>query len=200
MVPAVTSITIVLMGVAGAGKSTVMAALAERLGWATAEADEFHSPANVAKMRSGEPLTDEDRWPWLDSLATWIGEREAAGGGRGENAIVTCSALKRPYRDLLRRGHPSVRFIHLSAPAATLDVRLRGRRVHYMPPALLASQIEALEPLEPDEPGAVVSTDSGPDEVAAEIIYLIGRWSAPDAGATPGADSGAGAEPESAAG
>lgn len=175
-----TSTTIVLMGVAGAGKSTVMAAMAARLGWATAEADEFHSPANVAKMRSGEPLTDEDRWPWLDSLAAWIGEREAAGGGRGENAIVTCSALKRSYRDLLRRGHPSVRFIHLEVPAATLDARLRGRRGHYMPPALLASQIEALEPLEPDEPGAVVSNDSGPDEVAGAIISLIGRRPALD--------------------
>ena len=175
-----TSTTIVLMGVAGAGKSTVMAALAARLGWATAEADDFHSPANVAKMRSGEPLTDEDRWPWLDSLAAWIGEREAAGGGRGENAIVTCSALKRSYRDLLRRGHPSVRFIHLSVPAATLDARLRGRRGHYMPPALLASQMEALEPLEPDEPGAVVPAESGPDEVAGAVISVIGRWRARD--------------------
>ena len=187
-----TTITIVLMGVAGAGKSTVMAALAERLGWATAEADEFHSPANVAKMRSGGPLSDEDRWPWLDSLAVWIGEREAADGGLGENAIVTCSALKRSYRDLLRRGHASVRFIHLSAPAAALDGRLRGRLGHYMPPALLASQMEALEPLEPDEPGAVVSTDGGPDEAVGAILSLIGRWSGRRYGAEPGADPGAG--------
>jgi len=83
------------MGVSGAGKSTVMAALAARLGWATAEADDFHSTANVEKMRAGVPLTDEDRWPWLASAAAWIGEREAVNGGAGENAIVTCSALKR---------------------------------------------------------------------------------------------------------
>lgn len=176
------------MGVAGAGKSTVMAALAGRLGWATAEADEFHSPANVAKMRSGEPLTDRDRWPWLNSMAAWIGEREAAGG-QGENAIVTCSALKRSYRDLLRRGHASVRFIHLSAPAATLDLRLRDRRGHYMPPALLASQMEALESLDPDEPGVVVSAEAGLDEVVGEILALIGRWSGSSSGAGPGANS-----------
>ncbi|MGD0123013.1 MAG: gluconokinase [Candidatus Limnocylindrales bacterium] len=187
-----TSTTIVLMGVAGAGKSTVMAALAGRLGWATAEADELHSPANVAKMRSGEPLTDDDRRPWLNSLAAWIGEREAANGGRGENAIVTCSALKRSYRDLLRRDHASVRFIHLSAPAAALDIRLRGRRGHYMPPALLASQMEALEPLEPDEPGDVVSTEAGLDEVVGAILSLIGRWSALGSWAAPGAEPEAG--------
>jgi len=181
----VTSTTIVLMGVAGAGKSTVMTALAERLGWVTAEADDFHSPANVAKMRSGEPLTDGDRWPWLASLAAWIGEREAANGGRGEDAIVTCSALKRSYRDLLRRGHASVRFIHLSAPAAALDLRLRGRRGHYMPPALLASQMEALEPLEPDEPGAVVSTEAGLDDVVGRILSLTGRGFEPGPGAGP---------------
>jgi gluconokinase len=122
--------------------------------------------------------------PWLDSLAAWIGEREAAGGGRGEDALVTCSALKRTYRDLLRRGHPSVRFVHLSAPAATLDLRLRGRRGHYMPAALLTSQIEALEPLEPDEPGAVVSTEAGLDAVAGEILSLIERWSGPGPAAT----------------
>ncbi len=169
-----TSTTIVLMGVAGSGKSTVMAALAERLGWATAEADDFHSPANVAKMRSGEPLTDDDRRPWLASLAAWIGEREAADAGFGESAIVTCSALKRSYRDMLRRGHPSVRFVHLSAPPAVLDRRMRGRTGHYMPPALLASQIETLEPLQPDEPGWVVSTETGLDAVVRSILSLIG--------------------------
>ena len=174
MGPAGRTTTIVLMGVAGAGKTTVMAALVERLGWVCAEGDEFHSPENVARMRSGRPLTDEDRRPWLESLAAWIGEREAAGGGAGENAIVTCSALRRSYRDLLRGGHASVRFVHLVAPVATLDLRLRARQDHYMPPALLASQVEALEPLGPDEPGAVVSTDAGLPEVVGAILAMLG--------------------------
>lgn len=168
------AVTIVLMGVAGAGKSTVMTALAERLGWATAEGDEFHSPENVARMRSGVALTDDDRRPWLESLAAWIGECEAANGGAGENAIVTCSALRRSYRDLLRDGHPSVRFVHLVAAAGTLQERVGARQGHYMPPALLASQLETLEPLEPDEPGTVIPVDAGPAEVVAAIMELLG--------------------------
>jgi gluconokinase len=162
------------MGVAGAGKTTVMAALVERLGWISAEGDEFHSPENVSRMRSGVPLTDDDRRPWLEALAAWIGEREAADGGAGENAIVTCSALRRSYRDLLRDGHPSVRFVHLVAPAAILDSRLRQRQGHYMPPGLLASQIETLEPLEADEPGTVVATDVGLPEVVDAILSVLG--------------------------
>src|SRR5262245_25665629 len=103
------SVTVVVMGVSGSGKSTVMTRLVERLGWPSAEGDGFHSDTNVAKMSAGRPLTDDDRWPWLRTIAAWIGQREIAA----ENAVVTCSALKRPYRDLLRRGHPSVRFVHL---------------------------------------------------------------------------------------
>ena len=95
--------TVVLMGVAGSGKSTVMAPLAARLRWRWAEADDFHTPANVAKMSAGHPLSDDDRWPWLRAIANWIAERERAG----ENAVVTCSALRREYRDFLRNGHPS---------------------------------------------------------------------------------------------
>jgi len=161
------------MGVSGAGKTTVMASLAARLGWVTAEADDFHSAANVEKMRAGVPLDDEDRWPWLASLADWIGGRESANDGAGENAIVTCSALRRSYRDLLRRGHPSVLFVHLQAPAATLDARLRSRPDHYMPPALLSSQLHTLEPLAPDEPGAVLSTDAGVGPVVDDILALL---------------------------
>jgi gluconokinase len=161
------------MGVAGSGKSTVMAALAARLGWATAEGDDFHSPENVARMRSGRSLTDDDRRPWLDALAEWIGEREAADGGAGENAIVTCSALKRSYRDRLRDGHPSVRFVHLVAPTAALDMRLRERQGHYMPPALLASQIDTLEPLASDEPGTDVPADTELPTVVNAILAFL---------------------------
>jgi gluconokinase len=171
------STTVVLMGVAGSGKSTVMAALAERLGWATAEGDDFHSPENVAKMRAGIPLSDEDRGPWLAALAAWIGEREAAPGGAdgeaGENAIVTCSALKRSYRDMLREGHESVVFMHLEVSVVELEGRLHKRQRHYMSPALLASQLDTLEPLEADEPGWSVRAEGGPERVAAAIVALL---------------------------
>jgi gluconokinase len=171
------STTVVLMGVAGCGKSTIMAALAERLGWTTAEGDDFHSPGNVAKMRAGIPLTDEDRWPWLAALAAWIGEREeagsGAGAGAGENAIVSCSALKRSYREVLREGHESVVFVHLQVPAAALEGRLGRREGHYMPPALLASQLETLEPLASDEPGWSLPAEGGPAQVVAAIVVLL---------------------------
>ena len=161
--------TIVVMGVSGCGKSTVMAALADRLGWATAEADDFHSAANVARMRSGHPLTDEDRRPWLEALAAWIGERERAG----ESAIVTCSALKRAYRDLLGRGHPSVWFAHLVVEEAVIADRLDHRQGHYMPATLLASQLDTLEPLRPDEPGAAIAANRPPQEIAADILARL---------------------------
>jgi gluconokinase len=164
---------VLLMGVAGCGKTTVGAMLAERWGATFLDGDGFHPIANVQRMAAGVPLTDADRRPWLESLAAWIGEREAADGGAGANAIVTCSALKRSYRDLLRAGHPSVWFVHLVAPEATLGARLRERRGHYMPPALLASQIEALEPLGVDEPGALVSTDAALPEVVQAILAML---------------------------
>jgi gluconokinase len=157
--------TVVLMGVSGSGKSTVMGRMVERLGWASAEGDDFHPAANVAKMASGHPLTDEDRWPWLRALATWIGEREAAG----ENAVVTCSALRRAYRDLLRDGHPSVRFVHLVVDPEVVARRMEQRSGHYMPPSLLASQLETLEALQPDEPGFVVSGELPPDQIVNEV-------------------------------
>ena len=120
-------------------------------------------------MSGGTPLTDADRIPWLREIAARID----AWRSRGESGVVTCSALKRSYRDLLRDGHPSVRFVHLVAPAAVLAVRLNERPGHYMPPALLASQIETLEPLGPDEPGAVVTADRGPAETVAAIQSLL---------------------------
>lgn len=158
--------TIVVMGVSGCGKSTVAAELVTRTGWPFAEGDSFHPAANVAKMHAGHPLTDEDRWPWLEALAAWIGEQEAAG----LNAIVTCSALKRTYRDLLRKGHPSVWFAHISPPKAVLEDRVERRTGHYMPPSLLGSQLATLEPLQPDEPGAVIAALATPGDVAAQIL------------------------------
>jgi len=164
--------TIVLMGVSGSGKSTVMDALAQRLGWVAAEGDDFHPAANIAKMRAGHPLTDEDRWPWLLAIAGWIAEQEAAG----HDALVTCSVLKRAYRDLLRRGHPSVCFVHLVAPVDVLAERVARRTQHYLPASLLASQLDTLEPLAADEPGAAISA-AGTQRatVAAVLAWLAAR-------------------------
>jgi gluconokinase len=161
--------TIVVMGVSGAGKSTVAAELVSRLGWDFAEGDEFHPPENVEKMRAGTPLDDDDRWPWLRRLAAWIGEHEAAG----DSAVATCSALKRSYRDLLRDGHPSVWFAHVSADPELIHGRVEHRRGHYMPPSLLGSQLSTLEPLQPDEPGAVISGVDPPAEVADHVLAAL---------------------------
>ena len=169
------------MGVSGSGKSTVMRHMVERLGWASAEADAFHPAGNIAKMAAGRALTDEDRWPWLRALATWIGEREAAG----EDAVVTCSALKRAYRDLLRDGHRSVRFVHLVVDPEVLERRMTERRGHYMPPSLLGSQLETLERLQPDEHGLVVSGQLPPDQIVNDIEAWLGRERTRNAEARP---------------
>jgi gluconokinase len=161
--------TLVVMGVSGSGKTTVGRRVATALGWTFAEGDDAHPPANVAKMASGQPLTDEDREPWLRALAAWIGAREAGG----ENAVLTCSALKRAYRDLLREGHPSVRFVHVTVDVETLRRRLATRTGHYMPASLLDSQVLTLEPLVPDEPGLVVPGDALPEEVVAAVITAL---------------------------
>jgi gluconokinase len=165
--------TIVVMGVSGSGKSTVAAELVSRTGWVFAEGDAFHPAANVARMHAGVALTDDDRWPWLEALAGWIGEQEAAG----LDAVVTCSALKRSYRDLLRAGHPSVWFAHIDVPARVLTDRLEHRAGHYMPLSLLGSQLATLEPLQPDEPGTVVEAQRTPAEVAAAILDQLPGWS-----------------------
>ncbi|WP_091940612.1 gluconokinase [Trujillonella endophytica] len=163
--------TIVVMGVSGSGKSTVAAELVSRLGWEFAEGDEFHPPENVEKMRAGTPLDDDDRWPWLRRLAGWIGEHEAAG----TSVVVTCSALKRSYRDLLREGHPSVWFAHVTVDAALLRRRVEERQGHYMPPSLLESQLATLEQLQPDEPGATISGAGAPGEVAGSLLRALGE-------------------------
>jgi gluconokinase len=161
--------SLVLMGPAGVGKSTVMAALAERLGWPTLEGDELHGPRNVTKMAAGIPLTDADREPWLEAISAWIGERE----GERRSSLTTCSALRRRYRDRLRRGHPWVWFVHLDTPRAVLEQRLEGRTGHFMPPAQLDSQLETLEPLEADEPGTTLSALEPPPELAERIVEAL---------------------------
>jgi gluconokinase len=156
-------VVIVVMGVSGSGKTTLGRDLAGRLGVDYAEADEFHPPANIEKMSAGHPLTDEDRWPWLDAIAQWIGAHSSTGG------VVTCSALKRTYRDVLRAGGP-VLFIHLDGTHDLIAARLAARKGHFMPPALLDSQLADLEPLDPDEPGVVLDIDQTP-EALAEAAY-----------------------------
>jgi gluconokinase len=161
--------SIVVMGVSGSGKSTVAAGLADRLGWEFAEGDDFHPAENVVKMRAGTPLDDDDRWPWLRRLAAWIGEHEQAG----RSVVVTCSALKRSYRDLLREGHPSVWFAHVTVDAELLRERVAGRTGHYMPSSLLESQLATLQPLEDDEPGADISGAGPPDAVVEELLATL---------------------------
>lgn len=161
--------SIVVMGVSGSGKSTVAEKLVERLGWEFAEGDDFHPEANVAKMRAGTPLVDDDRWPWLRSLAGWIGEREQAG----RSVVVTCSALKRSYREVLREGHPSVWFAHVTVDPDVLRDRLEKRTGHYMPSSLLESQIATLEQLQDDEPGAAVSGAGSPDDVVEQLLAAL---------------------------
>lgn len=161
--------TIVVMGVAGSGKSSVMAALAERLGWATLEGDSVHPARNVAKMAAGIPLADEDRWPWLQAISAWIGDRERAR----ESSIVTCSALRRRYRDQLRQGHPWVWFVHLDVPRDVVESRITARSGHFMPASMLDSQMDALEPLEPWEPGTTVAASDPPGQLADRIIETL---------------------------
>jgi gluconokinase len=161
--------SVVVMGVSGSGKSTVAAGLVERLGWKFAEGDDFHPKANVEKMRNGQPLDDDDRWPWLRTLAGWIGEHEAAG----TPVVVTCSALKRSYRDLLRDGHPSVWFAHVTVDADLLRERVESRTGHYMPSSLLESQLATLQPLQDDEPGTSISGAGTPDAVVDEVLTRL---------------------------
>ena len=163
--------TVVVMGVSGSGKTTVAERLAERLDWEFAEGDDFHPRANVEKMAAGHPLDDADRRPWLRTIGGWIDQREAAG----RSVVVTCSALKRSYRDLLREGRPSVWFAHVTADAEVLRDRLRERTGHYMPASLLESQLATLEPLQPDEAGAEISGAGSPDAVVDDLLTALGR-------------------------
>ncbi|MDQ1623036.1 MAG: gluconokinase [Actinomycetota bacterium] len=155
---------LVIMGVSGSGKSTVAGLLADRLGWDFAEGDDLHPASNVAKMQAGQPLSDEDRWPWLESIADWIRAHTAAG----TPGVVTCSALKKRYRDVLRGE--GVVFVFLEGSRDRISGRLASRNGHFMPAALLDSQFEALEAPTEDENFIALSVSATPAEEAQEVL------------------------------
>ncbi|MGW0037444.1 gluconokinase [Gordonia sp. NPDC003376] len=154
---------VVVMGVSGSGKSTVGAALAQRLRVPFADADDFHSPANIAKMSAGEPLTDADRAPWLDDIGTWLAGHPAGG-------VMSCSALRHVYRDRLRAACPDVVFVHLTGTLEVISARQATRPGHFMPTSLLASQFDTLEGLGPDERGVVVDVDRDVDAIVERVV------------------------------
>ena len=164
------AVVLVLMGVSGCGKTTVAALLGTTLGWVFEEGDELHPQANIDKMAAGHPLTDEDRWPWLERVAGWVDARLDAG----QNGLITCSALKRSYRDVINRRRSGIVFMYLSASRETISARLVSRHGHFMPSSLLDSQFAALEEPTPDEPAIRVDADPSPDVVAEEIIEALG--------------------------
>ncbi len=156
---------IVVMGVASSGKTTVAEALARKLDWPFRDADSFHPPANVAKMSAGTPLGDADRWPWLQAIVAWMDERHAAG----ENGIVTCSALKRSYRDTLRTSKAALQLVHLHGSRDVLAARIAARKAHFMPASLLDSQLATLEMPGADEAAITIIVDKEPDDIVAEL-------------------------------
>ena len=160
---------IVVFGVSGAGKTTVGQRLADALHRPFADADDFHPPESVRKMSASIPLTDSDRFPWLQSVRDWMDRQNDEGNG----TVVACSALKRAYRDALRAGRGGVLFVHLSGTPEIIRGRLDGRSGHFMPAALLASQFEALEPLAPDECGLQVDVESPVDSIVSAVCDRI---------------------------
>jgi gluconokinase len=162
---------IVVMGVSGCGKTTVAQAICDQLGFTMAEGDDFHSAANVKKMADGIPLTDEDRWPWLDTINKWMVEQDQ----QGKSTVVSCSALKKKYRQVLGKGI-NVLFVHLCGTEDLISGRLTKRKGHYMPPSLLPSQFADLEPLGPDEPGVTVSIEGDAATVENRAINAIRNY------------------------
>ena len=156
------------MGVSGAGKSAVGIALAELLGSEFRDADSLHPATNVAKMAAGTPLTDLDRWPWLDLVG------RALAGAPDTGLVVACSALKRSYRDAIRAAAPAVRFVHLVVPRTVLGERVAGRPGHFMPASLVDSQLETLEALGADESGVIVDSEGGIGATAERALVLLG--------------------------
>jgi gluconokinase len=160
---------LVVMGVSGSGKSTVADRLASRIGWRYEDADTFHPPSNVAKMHAGHPLTDEDRWPWLQAIADEI-DRTC---GVSERAVIACSALKRTYRDILVHGRDDVRLVFLDGTQEVIAARLAARKDHFMPPELLASQFTTLEPPTPDERPIIATIDRSIEAIIEDIVSQL---------------------------
>lgn len=158
---------VVVMGVAGTGKTTIGPLLAARLGVPYAEGDDFHPQANIAKMSAGTPLTDEDRWPWLDAIGSWADGRAGLGG------VVSSSALKRSYRDRLRVAAPGVVFVHLTGDRKLIEDRMSHRQGHFMPTALLDSQFATLQPLERDEAGVAVDVTGSPEQITERAVKAL---------------------------
>jgi gluconokinase len=161
---------LIVMGVSGSGKSTIGEMLATRLGWDYEDGDRFHPASNVAKMSAGQPLTDEDRWPWLRAIADEIDRVCEAG----RHAVIACSALKRIYRDILVHGRNDVRIIYLKGTQELIASRLASRKGHFMPPGLLTSQFKTLEPPEPRENPVTVSIDASVETIVDDIIRQLG--------------------------
>lgn len=158
---------VVVMGVSGSGKTTVGQALADHLGTDYADADTFHSAANIAKMASGLPLDDDDRAPWLLAIGQWLDQHGDEGG------VVGCSALRRRYRDVLRTAAPRLRFLHLAGDTAVVTQRVGDRAGHFMPASLVISQLETLEPLQADECGNVFDLTAPVDVIVADFTTAV---------------------------
>ena len=166
---------VVVAGVAGSGKTTVGQIVAGRLHCEFADGDAFHPPANVEKMRAGIPLTDEDRWPWLQAIVAWMDARAAAG----ESAVVACSALKHAYREVLLSGAAGVRMIFLVVPLGDDETRLAHRAGHFFPAGLLESQFAVLELPQPPEPVALIPAIGTPEQTADQVMKALGLLPGP---------------------
>ena len=160
----------IIMGICGCGKTTVAQALQQHLHCPFAEGDDFHTQANRYKMGAGIPLNDDDRRPWLERLRDWMSEQAQHGAC---HSIVTCSALKRSYRDILRQAQGEVCFIHLSPPIDANRKRMEARQGHYMKTGMIQSQLDTLQPLEADEQGVVITSAGAPDEVMAGVLRYV---------------------------
>jgi gluconokinase len=170
---------LIVMGVSGSGKSTIAETLAERIGWRCEDGDKFHPASNIAKMSAGHPLTDEDRWPWLQAIADEIDRLCKAG----ERAVIACSALKRAYRDVLVHGRNDVRIVYLEGTQQLIADRLAKRKGHFMPAGLLESQFATLEPPSREEHPLTASIDATVDAIVDDIVRQLGISPADDSAA-----------------